>query len=267
MNVSMRPSGSGTPTSGQSEQRMAHRDDEEQLPSNNDTGSSSNGTTLNLLSLSSNNPNMMFLLAPSSCSRRTSEDGIDLHDSNIGNHSENASSRKRVCDEAHAKSTEDKENNNAQPSRQARKAKTMPLVSNESIHTPILQNSTNVPRRTSKRRRKTSDKYNNAAAPYNHHAGTGDMDVEEDIDTVLQFTDGTTLTFGNISTSIIESARTMADYLNVNYITSASSASRIMSIIQNNEMTIDERVEEIYKLSQQLPCWNSLIVTSILQSF
>jgi len=54
----------------------------------------------------------------------------------------------------------------------------------------------------------------------------------------------------------------MADYLNVNYITSASSASRIMSIIQNNEMTIDERVEEIYKLSQQLPCWNSLIVTS-----
>jgi len=137
MNVSMRPSSSGTPTSGQSEQRMAHRDDEEQLPSNNDTGSSSNGTTSNLLSLSSNNPNMTFLLAPSSCLRRTSEDGIDLH--------ENASSRKRVCDEAHAESTEEEENNNAQPSRQARKAKTMPLVSNESIHTPILQNSTNVP--------------------------------------------------------------------------------------------------------------------------
>jgi len=62
----------------------------------------------------------------------------------------------------------------------------MPLVSNESIHTPILQNSTNVPRRTSKRRRKTRGKYNNAAATYNHHAGTGDMDVEEDIDTLYE---------------------------------------------------------------------------------
>ena len=55
--------------------------------------------------------------------------------------------------------------------------------------------------------------------------------------TTLHFTDGTTLTLDNISTNIIESARTMADHLNVNYITSAPSASRIKSIIQNNEMT------------------------------
>jgi hypothetical protein len=78
--------------------------------------------------------------------------------------------------------------------------------------------------------------------------------------TTLHFTDGTTLTLDNISTNIIESARTMADHLNVNYITSAPSASRIKSIIQNNEMTVDERVEEIYKLSQQLPCWNRIMV-------
>ena len=50
MVVSMSPSGG-------SEQCMASRDNDEQLPSNNDTASSSNGTTSNLLSLSSNNLN------------------------------------------------------------------------------------------------------------------------------------------------------------------------------------------------------------------
>jgi hypothetical protein len=57
MVVSMSPSGGGTPSLGRSEQCMASRDNDEQLPSNNDTASSSNGTTSNLLSLSSNNLN------------------------------------------------------------------------------------------------------------------------------------------------------------------------------------------------------------------
>jgi hypothetical protein len=54
----------------------------------------------------------------------------------------------------------------------------------------------------------------------------------------------------------------MADYLNVNYIEAAPATSQIKSILQNKEMTIDERVEELYKLSQQLPYWNSHIITS-----
>ena len=59
MVVSKSPSGSGTPTLGQFEQCIARPDDDERLPSSNDTASSSNGTTSNRLSLSSNFPNKM----------------------------------------------------------------------------------------------------------------------------------------------------------------------------------------------------------------
>jgi hypothetical protein len=82
-----------------------------------------------------------------------------------------------------------------------------------------------------------------------------------DMEMVLQFTDNTKLRFQNFSTNITEYARTMADHLNVHYI-EAAPATQIKSILQNKEMTIDERVEELYELSQQLPYWNSHIVTS-----
>jgi hypothetical protein len=79
---------------------------------------------------------------------------------------------------------------------------------------------------------------------------------------VLQFTDNTELRFQNILTNITEYARTMANHLNVNYIEAAPATSLIKSILQNNEKTIDERVEELYELSRQLPYWTSQIVTS-----
>ena len=79
MVVSMSQSGSVALTLGRSEQRMAHRDDEEQLPSSNDIASSSNGMTSNLL-LPLNNPNKTFLPASLSRLRRYSGDGNDLHD-------------------------------------------------------------------------------------------------------------------------------------------------------------------------------------------
>ena len=185
----MSQSGSGTPTLGRSEQRMAHRDDEEQLPSNNDTASLTNGTTSNLLSLSSNNPNKTFLLATSSCSRRNRGDGNDLHDSNIGNHIKNASSVGMETEEEvllvkvdyavmgtskYSPPPSDFENADNGPddnttnqfdrvlekvdrasskSYRGEKNNSMILSSiNESIHTSLIQDSsTTVPRRTSKR--------------------------------------------------------------------------------------------------------------------
>ena len=45
MNISVSPSGSGIPALGQSKLCMARRDDDERLPSSNDTASSSNGDT------------------------------------------------------------------------------------------------------------------------------------------------------------------------------------------------------------------------------
>jgi hypothetical protein len=71
-----------------------------------------------------------------------------------------------VCDEAHADDTNVEENRNAQPSW---RVETTTLVSNESIHTPPqVQDSSTVPRHTDKRR-KESDKDNNAAATYHHY--------------------------------------------------------------------------------------------------
>ena len=159
---------------------MARRHDNKRfLSSSNDTASLSNGTTSNLLLLSSNNPNKTFLLAPSSCSHRNSGDGNDLHDSNIGNHIENASSVVMETEEEVLLVTVDdavmgtskyspppSDFENCQFDRVLEKVdcassksyrgeknnSTILSSINESIHTSLIQDSsTTVPRRTSKR--------------------------------------------------------------------------------------------------------------------
>jgi hypothetical protein len=124
---------------------------------------------------------------------------------------------------------------------------------------PLVPNNTNDSHVRSKRRRLSNGEAimcSNTLRSISGDAGIRDMEM------VLQFTDNTELRFQNISTNITEYARTMANHLNVNYIEAAPATSLIKSILQNNEKTIDERVEELYELSRQLPYWNSHIVTS-----
>ena len=124
---------------------------------------------------------------------------------------------------------------------------------------PLVPNNTNDSHVRSKRRRLSNGEAimcSNTLRSISGDAGIRDMEM------VLQFTDNTELRFQNISTNITEYARTMANHLNVNYIEAAPATSLIKSILQNNEKTIDERVEELYELSRQLPYWNSHFVTS-----
>jgi len=247
----MSPSGGGTPSLGRSEQCMASRDNDEQLPSNNDTASSSNGTTSNLLSLSSNNLNTRRVFGV-----------MSNNDDNIALTSTSTSWRR-----ASWRSLEDKNYNEDDVDddskldelkvvKSKKKQKTMKSIA---ASTTAAITTTTMTMTTTTTKKKGASRLKSIAASTMANTSMT-MNSTMMNSTTLHFTDGTTLTLDNISTNIIESARTMADHLNVNYITSAPSASRIKSIIQNNEMTVDERVEEIYKLSQQLPCWNRIMV-------
>ena len=232
---------------------MASRDNDEQLPSNNDTASSSNGTTSNLLSLSSNNLNTRRVFGVMS----NNDDNIALTSTST---SRRRASRRSLEDKNYNEDDVDDDSklDELKVVKSKKKQKTMKSIA---ASTTAAITTTTMTMTTTTTKKKGASRLKSIAASTTVNTSMT-MNSTMMNSTTLHFTDGTTLTLDNISTNIIESARTMADHLNVNYITSAPSASRIKSIIQNNEMTVDERVEEIYKLSQQLPCWNSHIVTS-----